>query len=825
MKRILALILSVVLICGSLIIPVLADEVSDYLANGDLLDRVYEKPDFVSIEGSHVVADCDKKSLSVSLAKQIETVTSDNGDDFIAFVGEAVSGKAVGITRDMRSAPIRIDDYGREDLALRFQFYVSDPDAIKPFGEIELTSAGKPDYSETHWSTDVAFQYITAGWNTIYLPLNMAGENRGHADLTNINYFRTYFFLSKEALFAIDNVEIVPLVVPELHEDFSSASALNSWEVIGAQASVQNGILELSVDSSAAMSTTAYDMIVTSAAFTSLELTVKIDDPLSVRSLSYTLLDTNGYTATVELDIDKLTAKDYVTYVTPLSDMKAEKGFSFELIDALTLAAEIDEKTTIHIDSLHSNVYTDVSWQDWLYDYEVEPGTYSIAVIPDIQELSMRHPDKLTTIMNWIVDNQEKENILFTIDLGDLTWNGHQGADVASAVKEYTTARAAFAILAENGMEYSVAYGNHDYTPGNPRGTALFNEYFPYETFASQDAFGGAQQEGMSDNTYYYISVGNTDYLILALEYSPDAETIAWANEVVAAHPNHTVIVSVHDYLTGTGERWPSGRTLWEQFIQKHENILLVLCGHDWSVEYSGDLVMRRDKGENGNQVYQVMANAQDIDQTRKGVGTLLMLRFSEDGSLINFNYFSPVSGYAFREVNQFTLDINGADAVKLNGVEDGQIFCGSPTLSLESNEDVEIVYGSHNVPIIDGQFKLPVTNKKYNLTIRNAFGRIKTIAVTVNEGHEGGVATEDERAVCIHCGQSYGETLAPETPPTTDPTLDPDQQPSTEQPQSPTTSEPQAQSSLTLYIIIAAVVLVIGAVAVVLILKKNKKD
>ena len=62
----------------------------------------------------------------------------------------------------------------------------------------------------------------------------------------------------------------------------------------------------------------------------------------------------------------------------------------------------------------------------------------------------------------------------------------------------------------------------------------------PYEYFASQETFGGTQDVGLSDNTYYYVSTGDIDYLILALEYNADDETIEWANEVVAAHPDHS---------------------------------------------------------------------------------------------------------------------------------------------------------------------------------------------------------------------------------------------------------------------------------------------
>ncbi len=765
MIRRFCLFFAVVLLCSAVAIPASAlnSEAAEFLSKGKLLDRVYEKPDPISIDGAFSISATDDRSIAVSQGKEIEEVVSDTGDEFLIFVGEAIEGKAVSMTVDMRSDPIDVTDHDMDELALRFQFYVSAPEAIKVFGSIELTSAGKSDYNEINWSTDVAFQTVKPGWNSIYLPFSASGENRPPIDLSNINYFRTYFFLSEEVLVGIDSIEIVPISDDLFCEDFESAETSSKWESDHYAMTIENGALQLECypfvfDLGGTVTTFSDQLQIVSYSSTALKVSLKADDPLALKSLSVKLMDENVKFARYKIDISKISSEDYHTFIIPIQDMTMDAGFNPEHAQAVWIDVNVYKETSLYIDRIQYETYTDASWKDWLYGYEVEPWAYSIAVIPDIQELSMTYPDKLTTVMEWIVDNAEKENILFTLDLGDLTWNGHQGAAADNANKEFTTARAAFDLLRDAGMEFSVSYGNHDYTPGSPRGTALYNQYFPYEIFASQDAFGGAQEEGVSDNIYYYVNTKAVNYLIVALEFNPDAETVAWANEVIADHPDRTVIVTVHDYLEGDGSRWDSGTRLWNDLIKKHENIAFVICGHDWSDDYSGDLVMRRDKGENGNLVYQVMVNAQDIDQSRKGVGTLLMLRFSEDGNLINFNYFSPVSGYAFREVNQFTLALDGHRTLTLNGVTAGQVFCGPPTLSVESEEDIQIIYNSQVIPVVDGQFILPVTNKQYNLTVNNAFGRLTYLPVTVNEGHEGGKATCDTLAVCEHCGERYGD-------------------------------------------------------------------
>ena len=39
-------------------------------------------------------------------------------------------------------------------------------------------------------------------------------------------------------------------------------------------------------------------------------------------------------------------------------------------------------------------------------------------------------------------------------------------------------------------------------------------------------------------------------FLILTLEFKPRDETLAWANRIVAEHPDYRTIVVTHGYLT-----------------------------------------------------------------------------------------------------------------------------------------------------------------------------------------------------------------------------------------------------------------------------------
>jgi hypothetical protein len=120
------------------------------------------------------------------------------------------------------------------------------------------------------------------------------------------------------------------------------------------------------------------------------------------------------------------------------------------------------------------------------------------------------------------------------------------------------------------------------------------------------------------------------------------------------------VIVSIHDYMGNAhGKRLPMGDTVWENLASKHKNIFMVVCGHDSIVDDPGSLNFREDVGLHGNRVYQIMANAQDIDAARGGVGLLLLMGFSKEGRQIHFRYFSPVHhDLAFKKQNQFSITL-----------------------------------------------------------------------------------------------------------------------------------------------------------------------
>lgn len=150
--------------------------------------------------------------------------------------------------------------------------------------------------------------------------------------------------------------------------------------------------------------------------------------------------------------------------------------------------------------------------------------------------------------------------------------------------------------------------------------------------------FGGAFEEGKMDNVWYTFKAAGIKWLILCLEFGPRNNVLDWAGEVVKKHPHHKVIINTHAYMysddtrMGEGDRWlpqkyglgkdtgenavNNGEQMWDKLVSKYPNILFVFSGH----VLNGGVGTLVSTGEQGNKVYQMLANFQDgVKGTNRG--------------------------------------------------------------------------------------------------------------------------------------------------------------------------------------------------------------
>ena len=320
-------------------------------------------------------------------------------------------------------------------------------------------------------------------------------------------------------------------------------------------------------------------------------------------------------------------------------------------------------------------------------DYE-----YSFAVIGDTQTMNEKDPDAMEAIYDWLIANKEDQKIEYVIGLGDITDD--------STDTEWENANNYISKL--NGViPYALTRGNHDDWDDFNRN--LHNGY--YETTVNgmmnegtvsltdinqpglikktledgtviyvtreEDIPEGGDVQGDLTNSYRYFNIQGTDYLIMTLDFAPNEKTLEWANKVIKAHPNHKVIAVTHAYMYRDGttidddDCYPptyysgytnaqNGDDMWKKCFSKHDNVLMVLSGHDpWQ-----HIVYRQDKGENGNIVTQMLIDAQYVDLNNGSTGMVAMFYFSNDGKTLTVRYYSVEKGCYGSPLSQFTIDL-----------------------------------------------------------------------------------------------------------------------------------------------------------------------
>ena len=112
---------------------------------------------------------------------------------------------------------------------------------------------------------------------------------------------------------------------------------------------------------------------------------------------------------------------------------------------------------------------------------------------------------------------------------------------------------------------------------------------------------------------------------------------------------------------------------MWDKLIRKHENIVLVISGHD----PCDKIVMAQGKGDGGNTVTQLLIDPQSLDNsTTENYGMVAMLYFSEDGSKVSVEYISTTkstedSDYLYKaDVNSFDFELGSEKVNSIVSIE-----------------------------------------------------------------------------------------------------------------------------------------------------------
>ena len=316
------------------------------------------------------------------------------------------------------------------------------------------------------------------------------------------------------------------------------------------------------------------------------------------------------------------------------------------------IACDASSREGEFLTDLSGNGYTVRIAERWITSKEpVTDYAYSMVIVGDTQELVYKNPDKLSCIYDWIVENKEEKRIELVLGLGDIT--DKSGAGEWQVAKEQ--------IFKLNGVvPYTLVRGNHDKT-------ADFNSYFAGTDYTAN--IKGYYESGKIDNVWTEITAGGVDYLNVVIDHGANDRILEWASGIIEAHPYHRVIITTHCYLYRDGTTLDkdddaapdptdstdknNGDDIWEKLVSKHENIFMVISGHD----PCDNVIVSQRVGDNGNVVTEMLVDPQNLDD-KDPMGLVCIMYFAEDGTTVDIEYYSTVKEQYFMSTSQMSITV-----------------------------------------------------------------------------------------------------------------------------------------------------------------------
>lgn len=310
---------------------------------------------------------------------------------------------------------------------------------------------------------------------------------------------------------------------------------------------------------------------------------------------------------------------------------------------------------------------------DWLDSY-TPPTEYdfSFMIIGDTQIVTYHYPDKLKNIYDYVINNATSKKVKHVFGLGDITDD--------DLPREWQTAYAQISRM-DGVVNYSLIRGNHDIYSANKTLSipSLYDNYLGAQGSVYEKQYIDCYK-GYSDptfkarNTVHTFSSSTRDYLVIALDFGANDDILAWAGSVCDAYPNHNVIVTTHAYLASNGAYYTSamgtpatrdygqsannGDHMWDEFVSKHKNIVMVLCGHS----SSSDIILRQSTGDNGNVVNELLIDPQGLDSAFGGMGMVATFYVSADGKSMTTDFYSTIHNKYYRQKSHFTFNVETID-------------------------------------------------------------------------------------------------------------------------------------------------------------------
>lgn len=297
-------------------------------------------------------------------------------------------------------------------------------------------------------------------------------------------------------------------------------------------------------------------------------------------------------------------------------------------------------------------------------------GTWSLVVLPDTQKYVAFHPEIVYAQTRWIVENARAFDIRGVLHMGDITDDNSDA--------QWEIAAEALHDL-DGHVPYVLVPGNHDYGLGGEAGdrTTQLNTRFPFAEYSAMPTFEESFEPGRIDSHAQILETPMGEWLVVALEFGPRDQVIAWADGVLSRHATLPAILITHAHTYSDDTRYDKperpdqewspydyplasleggvndGREIYDALVVPHENVRFVLSGHVLN-DGLGRVTSTRPSGV---EVDEILQNYQM--NRLGGEGYLRLYEFSADGRHVDVRSYSPyLNEFKVDAANEFRIEL-----------------------------------------------------------------------------------------------------------------------------------------------------------------------
>lgn len=223
-----------------------------------------------------------------------------------------------------------------------------------------------------------------------------------------------------------------------------------------------------------------------------------------------------------------------------------------------------------------------------------EPGSrFTLAVLPDTQFYSRYSADQFLPRYGtdpyreqtrFLVEQADALNIPFVAHVGDVV-------DRVGTAAEWQAASTAMDTLEAGGLPYSILPGNHDVRNSDDTladvdydlAAEPYLDWFGPDRAARQPTYRGSDPTGLSQ--YHVFEAEGQEFGVLALAWRISDQTVQWAKDAMAAHPDVPFVLTTHSLLNVDADQTTPrdtayGEWLWDELIAGSDQIFLTFNGH-----------------------------------------------------------------------------------------------------------------------------------------------------------------------------------------------------------------------------------------------------